>query len=481
MDDAGAESKLRQSIRSTFALPLLSILYPSQPMTKTPLVALQKPRDISLNEIEVELGQIWHSQNGSSGSPRAMRASTFSMVVYEPDEFQQLLAILGFYPGAIDGVHEAQTKQAVRDAQAAYGLRITGRVDTETLNRLREEVAKLPPEKLNFSNEDGRGYHMSEAIAIQNPCRIITLSPSLGADEGVTAQVSAYCPIQKSSGGSLICCEYITIRGAKNALGRVANTVSSLMIPGLPRFVWWKATPNPEQELFKKLVENCSCLILDSSYFSDPESELLKIKELLDAETPVADLNWHRLSTWQELTAAAFDPPERRAALKEVDRISIDYERGNPAQALMFLGWIASRLGWEPIEYHQVGGDYDLKQIHFQSGDGRKIEAELAAIPTADSGEVIGDLTGVRLASTNLNANCCTILCSETTGCMRMEAGGAAQSCRIEQVRATSDQKAEFLLTQQLQRWGRDNLYEESLAVVANIMQLEKRLSMAAA
>lgn len=441
-------------------------------MSTTPLVALQKPKDISLSEIETELSQIWHSQNIDIGAPAATRASTFSMVVYEPDEFQQLLAILGFYKGAIDGYHGSQTKQAVMDAQKIYGLRITGRIDTETFARLREEVAKLPEEKLKLSNLDARGHSVSEAIAIQNPCRIITLCPSLGADEGVSAQVSAYCPLQKSSGTSLICCEYITLRGAKPALNRVASMVSSLMIPGLPRFVWWKATPNPEHELFKQLIEACNCLILDSSYFSDPESEFLKIEELIEAETSVADLNWHRLSAWQELTAAAFDPPERRAALAEVDRVSIDYEKGNPAQALMFLGWLASRLGWEPITLKDVGGDYDLKQIHLKGENGRDIEAELAAIPTADSGEIIGDLIGLRLTSTNSNADCCTILCSETTGCMRMEAGGGAQSCRTEQVIATNDQKAEFLLTQQLQRWGRDALYEESLAVVLKILKL---------
>jgi glucose-6-phosphate dehydrogenase assembly protein OpcA len=444
-------------------------------MTTTPLVALQKPKDISLSEIETELGLIWHGQSGDIGAPIATRASTFSMVVYEPDEFQQLLAILGFYKGAIDGYHGQQTKQAVMDAQKTYGLRITGRIDTETFTRLREEVAKLPPEKLKIANLDARGHSVSEAIAIQNPCRIITLCPSLGMDEGVSAQVSAYCPIQKSSGTSLICCEYITMRGAKSALNRVANMVSSLMIPGLPRFVWWKATPNPEHELFKKLVDACNCLILDSSYFSDPESEFLKIEELIEAGTSVADLNWHRLSAWQELAAAAFDPPERRVALAEVDRVSIDYEKGNPAQALMFLGWLASRLGWEPIAFKELGGDYDLKQINLRAADGREIEAELAAIPTADAGEIIGDLIGLRLTSTNTNADCCTILCSETTGCMRMEAGGGAQSCRTEQVTATNDQKAEFLLTQQLQRWGRDALYEESLAIVSKVLRLEKQ------
>jgi glucose-6-phosphate dehydrogenase assembly protein OpcA len=88
----------------------------------------------------------------------------------------------------------------------------------------------------------------------------------------------------------------------------------------------------------------------------------------------------------------------------------------------------------------------------------------------ADSGEVIGDLTGLRLMSTNEQANCCTILCSETTGCMRMEAGGGAQSCQVEQVTALSDQKADFMLGQQLQRWGEDILYEESLALSAQVL-----------
>jgi glucose-6-phosphate dehydrogenase assembly protein OpcA len=438
----------------------------------TPIVALQKPKDISLDEIEAELSQIWLSQSGGKTSPIATRATTFSIVVYEPEEFQQLLGALGFYHGAIDGKHGSQTKEAVRQAQAAYDMRMTGRVDSDTLKRLREEFAKLPPEKQVIPNEDLRGFGVSDTIAAQNPCRVITLCPTLGKDEGVTAQVSAYCPVQKSSGSNLICCEYINLRGTKEALERVGDLVVSLMIPDLPKFVWWKATPNPEQALFGALARCCNCLVLDSSYFSDPESEFLKIQELVEAQTYIADLNWHRLSPWQELTAAAFDPPERRSALTEVDCVSIDYEKGNAAQALMYLGWLASRLEWEPISYKAVGGDYDLVHIYFKGMDDREIQAELAAIPTADWGEIPGDLTGLRVTSTNLDADCCTILCSETTGCMRMEAGGSAQACRTEQVTALSDQKAEFLLSQQLQRWGREMLYEESLAVTAQMLRL---------
>ncbi|MEO0409514.1 MAG: glucose-6-phosphate dehydrogenase assembly protein OpcA, partial [Cyanobacteria bacterium P01_A01_bin.135] len=289
----------------------------------TSLVTLQEPKDISLDEIESELNKIWLSQNGDRVSPAATRATTFSMVVYEPEEFQLLLAVLGFYKGAIDGVHDTQTKQAVRDAQTAYDLRVTGRVDSETLARLRQEVEALPPEKLQVSNPDQRGFSISESMAAQNPCRVISLCPIVGEDTGVTAQVSAYCPIQKAGGSSLVCCEYITLRGTKAALERVSELVTSLTIPDMPKFVWWKATPNPEQRLFKRLLAVSNCIVVDSSFFSDAESELRKIHELQGEDTFVADLNWHRLSPWQELMAAAFDPPERREALVDVDVVSI--------------------------------------------------------------------------------------------------------------------------------------------------------------
>ncbi|WP_008313976.1 glucose-6-phosphate dehydrogenase assembly protein OpcA [Leptolyngbya sp. PCC 6406] len=441
-------------------------------MTTTPVVALQRPKDISIDDIEAELRNIWRSQDGGSSAPVATRATSFSIVVYEPEEFQQLLAALSFYKGAIDGIHGPETREAVRQAQMAYGLRVTGRVGEHTLARLRKEYDQLSPSRQKISNPDLRGFNLSEAISAHNPCRVITLCPTVGHDDIVTAQVSAYCPVQKRNTSNLICCEYITLRGAKSALERAAGIVGSLMIGDLPKFVWWKATPNPEQSLFRQLSETSNCIIVDSSYFSDAESEMLKMQELTESGTYIADLNWHRLSPWQELTAEAFDPPERREALIHVDRISIDHERGNAAQALMFLGWFASRLNWTPMRYVYEGGDYDIRKIYFEGMNGLEIEAELAATPVADVGEVIGDLIGIRLTSTNLCADCCTILCSETTGCMRMEAGGSAQSCRVEQVSAMSDQRADLILGQQLQRWGEDILYQESLATADQMLRL---------
>jgi len=221
-------------------------------------------------------------------------------------------------------------------------------------------------------------------------------------------------------------------------------------------------------------MDNGDSAIVDSSSFVNPEMDLLSVGQLLQHNQAIVDLNWRRIAPWQELTAEAFDPPERRSAIWEVDRVTIDYEKGNPSQAILFLGWLASRLQWKPIAYTDEGGDYDIRRIKFVSEQQREIEAELAGIPTADWGDIPGDLISLKLSSTNLQADCCTVLCSETTGCMRMEAGGGAQACRINQVTSLSDQKTEELLSQQLQQWGREMLYEESMAVATTIIALNQ-------
>ncbi|HEY9810507.1 MAG TPA: glucose-6-phosphate dehydrogenase assembly protein OpcA [Halomicronema sp.] len=447
-----------------------------------PIYSLQAPKDVSIADIEAELSKIWQSYSGigdDDNVPAATRAATFSLLVYEPEETQHLLAALGYYTGPIDGIGGPRMEAALAAAQKTYGLPITTKPNKETLAKLREAFAASRAGVDGKKGSNGKAHYSADSkstiadeIASRNPCRIITLCPVSGEDEGVSAQVSAYCPINKQSSNTLICCEYITLKGTVEALERVGGMIGALLIGELPKFLWWKASPDLNMGLFKRLAEDCNSVIVDSSAFNDPQLGLLRVQALIDAGIAVADLNWRRLAPWQELSAEAFDPPERRAAIYEVDRVTIDYEKGNPTQALMFLGWLASRLGWMPISSVQEDGDYQIKRITFQGKDQQHIEAELAAIPTADWGDIPGDLISLRLTSTNEQADCCTVLCSQTTGCMRMEAKGGAQACRIQQVAPRSDQKAEILLSQQLQRWGREMLYEESLAVTAQILKI---------
>ncbi|MBD2305506.1 MAG: hypothetical protein CLLPBCKN_002946 [Chroococcidiopsis cubana SAG 39.79] len=445
-----------------------------------PIFSLQAPKDISVSEIEAELNQIWQSYGVAGedgGLPAATRAKTFTLIVYEPEETQQLLAALGYYSGPIDGIPGPRTASAIREAQKVFGLEKTGKSSPELLIKLREEQSKRrgvvdSSAATTAYAMDTRSPAVADAIASRNPCRIIALCPVTGEDEGVKAQVSAYCPIQKQSATTLICCEYITLTGTVEALERVVGMVPDLLIGGLPKFLWWKATPEPDHPIFKRLVASCNSVIFDSNSFTQVETNLIRLQELIDAGMTIFDVNWSRLAAWQELTAEAFDPPQRRAALGEVDRVTIDYEKGNSAQALMFLGWLASRLNWRPTKVTTETGDYDIKRFYFMAEGDREVEAEIAGVPTASDGDVAGDLIALRLTSTNPAANCSTVLCSETSGCMRMEAHGGAQAGIVNQVTSLADQSAEELLSQQLQRWGRDVLFEESLAVTVQMLRM---------
>ena len=51
---------------------------------------------------------------------------------------QQALANKGFSPGPIDGVIGPQTEQAIRKFQDYYGIKVSGRIDNQTLYALGE-------------------------------------------------------------------------------------------------------------------------------------------------------------------------------------------------------------------------------------------------------------------------------------------------------------------------------------------------------
>ena len=369
-------------------------------MDTAAVLPLQAPKDVSVEEIQAELSNIWTAK----GESVAARAATFNLIVYEC------------------------------------------------------------PDRTNLAL-----HSTVEAIAAQNPCRVIDLqSMPAGKGDVLQAQVAAYCPIRQDK-GSLVCCEYITLQASPEAFERTCSTISSLLIADLPTYLWWQGDLDLQSRLFQLLVNASHRVIADSSTFVNPEEDLQEMHMLAKGGNYVGDLNWRRLNSWQELTAQAFDPPERRASLGEIDRVTIDYQADNPCQAWMYLGWFASRLGWQPVARQRTQEhDYLIDRLEFKTDTRDDIRVELASVPTVTP--TAGELVGLRLNSTNPTADACTVLCSETTGCMRMEVKGGAQSCRIQQVSPVEQQTAETLLSQQLQRVGQDALYEDALAMVTELL-----------
>jgi hypothetical protein len=88
------------------------------------------------------------------------------------------------------------------------------------------------------------------------------------------------------------------------------------------------------------------------------EHNLLALEDLVrrkKSSVAISDFNFTRFSPWRELVAQFFDPPEHRAYLSGVEHVTIEYAAGeedspaNTAQAYLFAGWLASRLGWRPV------------------------------------------------------------------------------------------------------------------------------------
>lgn len=81
---------------------------------------------------------LWLEEGNEEDTIRIPLAVGHLDPVEEVSGVQARLNNLGFSCGSVDGVAGAMTEQAIRRFQSAVGLPVTGRMDAQTLNRLRQ-------------------------------------------------------------------------------------------------------------------------------------------------------------------------------------------------------------------------------------------------------------------------------------------------------------------------------------------------------
>jgi glucose-6-phosphate dehydrogenase assembly protein OpcA len=215
---------------------------------------------------------------------------------------------------------------------------------------------------MNFviiANNDEQAAMASDIIATlttSHPCRAIILIADAAAEEAeLRAWLSAHCQAPSSS-GQRVCCEQITVRAAGDAIETLPSAVLSLLVPDLPVVLWWVDEPPFGAPSFEQLVRAADRLIVDTMRFDDPTFSLTRLAALIRANgdrIAVSDLNWARLTVWQEHIAQFFDSIDTLPYLERLDRITIRYARlpgggrVDPEQALLLVGWLLSRLGWK--------------------------------------------------------------------------------------------------------------------------------------
>jgi glucose-6-phosphate dehydrogenase assembly protein OpcA len=251
-------------------------------------------QSVNIGAIERELRRLWEEQAAGAGGQAVTRALTLNLI-----------------------------------ARAA---------DTETADRVSEAV---------------------QGLIASHPNRTVLAIVRPGDEPRLEAFVQANCRL---AGPELpqVCGEQVTIDARGAAAGQVASLVLPLLVPDLPVALWLPGPAPFADPLLPRLRGVIDRLIVDSRAFADPARDLAAMAAF-DSEPgahsrppAVSDLAWGALTPWRELLAQFFDTRPLLPHLRRIDRVEIGYVpdggRTNPIPALLVAGWLASRLGWAPLE-----------------------------------------------------------------------------------------------------------------------------------
>jgi glucose-6-phosphate dehydrogenase assembly protein OpcA len=138
--------------------------------------------------------------------------------------------------------------------------------------------------------------------------------------------------------------ELVVVRCGERHLPHLESVVDPLVVTDLATVVW---APHGHPEAVDALLDLAQVVLLDS--VDEPEvDEALERARVLSDEAYVVDLAWLRSTPWRERIAATFDPVKLRPDLRVISRLEIRHHPESGAAAMLLVGWMASRLDWQP-------------------------------------------------------------------------------------------------------------------------------------
>ena len=230
------------------------------------------------------------------------------------------------------------------------------------LRRLLEEQhaadeAYVPARVLNLVavvDRDWRGEIVNrlEHLGRFHPSRTIVCSMEHGRTD-IDAWATMTCDPDLEAGGVRVCEERVEIDVGPGHLERLATIVDPLLVPDLATVVW---SPHGHPEAVDALKGIADVFLIDSVQEPDPGAAIGRASELLD-DGYVVDLAWLRSAPWRERIASTFDPDIWRPALWDIESVGIRHHPESAISGLLLIGWLASRLGWEPGSVIRRNGD----------------------------------------------------------------------------------------------------------------------------
>jgi glucose-6-phosphate dehydrogenase assembly protein OpcA len=331
-------------------------------------------RGTSVRAVEAELGRLWHQATTDTGSG----------------------------PTAGNGT-------------AADGLVITEKGAPQARTSVMNLIVTVPDRATS-----DRVLELLLGLGQRHPSRAIVLQADPKADgDPIDARIGTHCRDSEDGSAGRTCFEQLALTVRGEAARHLGGIVAPLVIHDLPIEVWWPGDPPFDDPVFNQLVEFGDRLVINASDFRDLPSGLKRLAGIR-RRAGVGDIAWERLVPWQELTAQFFDAPRFRRYLPNLSRLLIKYAvpddggagarpadrpeadddlvpgvRSPGAGALLYAGWIATRLAWKRATWREPLTPDGRRLVL----EGRYEMVDLAIDPVPTAAIPPGELLSVRLRS----------------------------------------------------------------------------------
>jgi hypothetical protein len=311
-----------------------------------------------------------------------------------------------------------------------------------------------------------------DRVTLVHPCRAVLVA----LDDSVSEPVAVLSSHYRRPGNEEAAryWEEIRIVSPSRLIHQAMSAASTVVLPGLPVQTWWPSAVTFDGDLYNHIAEVSDRVLLDSRRFRDPRTSLAALASTIDiAHESIAfgDLSWSRINPWRVMTAELFDAPLDQGMLDSIERVVIEYSRtpdsNESVQALMFVGWLASRLGWEPrAALEEASGTW-----RFWLVDGvRPVEVRIVRNdrPLTDGVQTLPGLRSVAIEATKGDAKASYLV-------ERCGAGDEARTVQnndgtVLEGRAHLPRHDEVeLLQEELGGFATDRIFVDSLEVVVGL------------
>jgi glucose-6-phosphate dehydrogenase assembly protein OpcA len=206
-------------------------------------------------------------------------------------------------------------------------------------------------------------------IAHLHPARVILLTGyGNTSDPDVDAYVAGhYCGL---GSGWQVCSEQIRVVANADSNRRLPSVTRAQLVGDLPTTLWWASRQPPPfaGRLFFKLANMSDQIIYDSTGWTNPSKGIQAMSRWVAAERSeyvIFNLAWRRLKPWRRLLSQVLDPVIQPDALTQVSSVTIEHGPHALTMASLLLGWLASRLGWQPTDGTVSQGKETLLNFSF--------------------------------------------------------------------------------------------------------------------